>query len=916
MRAIMCLIIFSTAMIFTASITNAEISEKAMHLNIKNNEILSGKVMIKATSNHSKSPLRIEINGEEQKNLYKALEDDAQLVFEVKGTNLFFKNGVTIGTKVLKTFDDTVKSYKTISVPVPANELKIGANNKISIRSGTKVSPFDDSPEENRDDFSIKNIRLILSDGTVIRDSTYDLRKEIVLGDKTQAYHFQFDLKEENFRSVMKEWDTKKMRDGSYEIKVIADSHEEIKSNITVDNTAPEIIPTIEEGKEYKGEIKLEASVKDELSDVKKITAKVDNTSVSLPYVTSSAYLSPGEHVFKIAAEDRAGNKRTVKRTFSVVEEAPLLPTSKSGNVSLNHAKLSVKVTDPTDDYLDVSFYKAYKYTSQNKESMKIFKNESETEPPKTFRPEGEQSFRKSEYKKVAAANSKTVETKSMTKFPYHRFDVTVDTAVKEDDDVEFIWKGYSLPNRKVTMYAWSYREGRWLEVDSKIAGKEPFTLTGKVNAGDFVKDRKISVIVQDELAKERKKYDYSFVWMTDTQYYSQSYPHIFKSITDWIVQNEKKLNIEYVFHTGDIVDKANDEKQWANAAQYMKELEKANVPYGILAGNHDVHHKYADYKDYSKYFGESRFEKKSFYGGSYKNNKGHYDLISVKGNDYLMLYMGWGIGEEEIKWMNEVLAKYPDRIAILSFHEYLLVSGNRSPLGNKLFEEVVVPNKNVALVLCGHYHDSETLVDEIDDDGDGKSDRKVYQMLADYQGAPEGGQGFIRLLRVDVSSNKIDVRTYSPYLKRYNYYDFAYFPGKDEFSLELDLEPREKMVATDYFETNIYTDTLVGQVNDVKSGNTASVIWNGLVPAKTYYWYTIVEDKFNGKKRSPIWGFTIVDGRVKAVSDGRELGEEKISYPLKSEEPLRTVVHSSFLLAIIIIIKLKRNNNIKMRMS
>lgn len=36
--------------------------------------------------------------------------------------------------------------------------------------------------------------------------------------------------------------------------------------------------------------------------------------------------------------------------------------------------------------------------------------------------------------------------------------------------------------------------------------------------------------------------------------------------------------------------------------------------------------------------------------------------------------------------------------------------------------------------VLCGHYHDSETLIDEMDDDGDGIADRKVYQMLADYQ--------------------------------------------------------------------------------------------------------------------------------------------------------------------------------------
>ena len=40
------------------------------------------------------------------------------------------------------------------------------------------------------------------------------------------------------------------------------------------------------------------------------------------------------------------------------------------------------------------------------------------------------------------------------------------------------------------------------------------------------------------------------------------------------------------------------------------------------------------------------------------------------------MVYMGWGIGNDEIEWMNQVLAQYPERKAILNFHEYLLASG------------------------------------------------------------------------------------------------------------------------------------------------------------------------------------------------------------------------------------------------
>jgi transposase len=247
-------------------------------------------------------------------------------------------------------------------------------------------------------------------------------------------------------------------------------------------------------------------------------------------------------------------------------------------------------------------------------------------------------------------------------------------------------------------------------------------------------------VVVQDEIASTTE-FDYSFIWMSDTQYYSESYPQIFDKMTKWMAEAKDNLNLKYVFHTGDLVDEADQQIQWDRADAFMGTLDEAAIPYGVLAGNHDVGQKTGDYNEYSKYFGEQRFNNKDYYGESYKNNRGHYDLISSNGNDFIMMYMGWGVNDEDIAWINKILAQHPERKAILSFHEYLLVSGNRSPIGDQLFKDVVTPNENVIAVLSGHYHDAETLVDEIDDDADGIADRKVYQMLADYQGGPEGGQ-------------------------------------------------------------------------------------------------------------------------------------------------------------------------------
>ena len=112
--------------------------------------------------------------------------------------------------------------------------------------------------------------------------------------------------------------------------------------------------------------------------------------------------------------------------------------------------------------------------------------------------------------------------------------------------------------------------------------------------------------------------------------------------MVEWIRDQRDPLNIQYVFHTGDIVDDSKD-KQWNRADTFMRVLDQHQIPYGVLAGNHDVRHKDGHYREYGRYFGAKRFEDKPYYGESYQNNRGHYDLISAGGNDYMMVYMGWG---------------------------------------------------------------------------------------------------------------------------------------------------------------------------------------------------------------------------------------------------------------------------------
>ncbi|MEM5591313.1 metallophosphoesterase [Niallia circulans] len=208
---------------------------------------------------------------------------------------------------------------------------------------------------------------------------------------------------------------------------------------------------------------------------------------------------------------------------------------------------------------------------------------------------------------------------------------------------MELVWNGKSLQGRKVSMYAWSIQENKWKLLTYKIAGPEDFTLKANVDVRAFADEaNKVNVLIQDEIPSTPDEYDYTFVWMSDTQYYAESYPYIYKRQTEWIAEKQEEMKIKYVMHTGDVVDEFNDEKQWVYADEYMRTLEENKIPYGVLAGNHDVNQLSNDYKEFSKWFGEYRFKDKPFYGESYKNNRGHYDLISAGGNDFIMVYMGW----------------------------------------------------------------------------------------------------------------------------------------------------------------------------------------------------------------------------------------------------------------------------------
>lgn len=852
--------------------------EEGLRLNIQDGFIGNKKVSVKTTVDDYPSNAKLYIDNEDVTlGTKKNLEKEPVFSVDVTQTDVFFKNGIAIGDDILKIFDEGLYSkVETIAVPISTSYLSQDKKLTVSIHSGTKKSPFQHYDDENSDDYQVKNIRLILPDGRELKSEEYGNSNNFInIGDSTgmkEILDCTFTIPDDAFKSLEYEWDTTKFKDGEYVIST-EDRGVTKAANVKVDNTAPEISTNMIT-KQYKGDFVIEASATDELSGFKSLKAYLDEEEVNIPYKTSSTILEAGEHNLIIKAEDNVGNISEKNIKFTTPVENPDIPnvtSSNDGKLSGTKATLKATVKDSTGDNMDVSFKKGYKFTVNDKE-VTVKSGESE------YHPTDGKVVSNELLERIKTRDGEVLTIESLEKFPYQIFEVDIPKGTDEKSLANIQWQGSSNAGSKISMYVYNYTKGIWEDVISKEAkDNDIFELKAQVEIKDRMSDNKLKVMVQEYIisngkGKEtknvdvsgvptgntndtpRENYDFSFAWLSDTQYYNEEYYEHQTNMNKWIIANKDRINLKYVFHTGDIVDESDKVEQWNRADEAYKWFDDAGVPYGVLAGNHDVGHKSEDYTEYYKYFGEDRYKDNPWYGESYKNNRGHYDLISAGGIDFIMIYMGWGVNDEDINWMNSVLKQYPNRKAILNFHEYLLATGGFGDIPQRIHDEVVKPNSNVSMVFSGHYHNANQKVEEFDDDGDGVSDRKVYQILFDYQALAEGGLGYLRILHFDTKNGKIIFRTYSPSLDDYDAGDFPI--EQEEFDVafnDINIEPKQKKISTDYMEVNIYTNEVLGEVKNVASGSEVSINLENLTPHEKIGWYVEARDKFGGISRSEV---------------------------------------------------------------
>jgi hypothetical protein len=278
----------------------------------------------------------------------------------------------------------------------------------------------------------------------------------------------------------------------------------------------------------------------------------------------------------------------------------------------------------------------------------------------------------------------------------------------------------------------------------------------------------------------------FTVIALPDTQYYSARRPEAFEAQTRWIIDHARELNIRAVVGLGDIVDDGSDAKQWANAMRAIEPLKKSGIPFFLAIGNHDYDSAHLErkpltreVKGFNAHVGPAYYRGLPFYGGSMDaSNENFWGTFKAGSRDYLVLSLEFSPRDTALKWAAHVLDTHPKHEAIVIMHSYLYTDDLRVTRcsnhtkraygldadndGQEVWEKLVSRYPRIRLVLSGHMPEIGvgrrfSL---------GERGTLVNEILSDYQYEPHEGNGWLRVMTVDRAANRVDVRTYSPYIE------------------------------------------------------------------------------------------------------------------------------------------------------
>lgn len=287
-------------------------------------------------------------------------------------------------------------------------------------------------------------------------------------------------------------------------------------------------------------------------------------------------------------------------------------------------------------------------------------------------------------------------------------------------------------------------------------------------------------------------EHNYNFLFVPDPQKPVRYKPEIYYEQMDWIAKNHDEINIKMTAFLGDMVDLSDSLPEWTASDKGVDILDAGKAPYLVTAGNHD----YGEGDPYLNYYGADRFAEKDYFGESGPSGYSSYGIVSAGSYDYLFLMMDMYNMEEDFEWAKALLKEHADLPTILVSHEILAVSGDGNyavdtDRGNYLWDELVYDNNQIFMTVSGHNHGA---LHRMKENAQGNN---VIQILVDYQSSYAGGNGWMRYAEFSEMSNKIQFKSYSPWVETLptsalTYFDVKYLTSKnDMFDIDFNFNER-----------------------------------------------------------------------------------------------------------------------------
>ena len=307
----------------------------------------------------------------------------------------------------------------------------------------------------------------------------------------------------------------------------------------------------------------------------------------------------------------------------------------------------------------------------------------------------------------------------------------------------------------------------------------------------DYYVDSKITITGNLEVYAKYQSNVIAF--LPDTQNYTRYKPAIYEAQIDYLVDQKDDLNLAWVGHVGDIVQMwtiPEYSSEWTFVQEEMEKLTTADIGWGLSPGNHDYENGTRNSTVLNTHFPLSSFTGMTSFGGSYDTNSDNtYHTVTIQDEEWLIMVLEFGPRYVIIEWANDIIENNSSKQCIIMTHallvgqdvprlnEFLISSDNHAPSngyglgsvptgcnnGIDLWNDLIYPNNNVRLAICGHDGDSSTgsaLKKAYHADGS-----EVYNILTNYQ-YWANYPGYMLLFRID--STSISFVTYSPNLDEF----------------------------------------------------------------------------------------------------------------------------------------------------